>query len=356
MKLQQFGQQAQQLQAFQRAAPDIAKQLNLTPDEVLAAGPDAIHAAVTANLPPEAMRNWTYAKRQWIAAHPEDPTGAEFEKQFPMSMAITSTIPGLSDTDRQRVNMLGDWSRANPGQTAPTWLTNTTAFQNYQKDLGDAQGNFASFNQKSQETLDAIDRVKNNPKLGAALTLLSTTGGFGSKFLSQYGALDPDTKKAIDDIQLLSGQVYGDAFRATGSRRTQQEVAAITEGLSKLAKTGYSADDYKTVVLQPIQDRIQKGMANNYGAAQQLDSMPDKFKPLIDSIYLPGGSLYGGQGGDWARQPNRGVKSAGGSGGGSSGGGGQSSDAPPAPGARKAPDGNWYVPDPARPGKYLRVD
>lgn len=28
---------------------------------------------------------------------------------------------------------------------------------------------------------------------------------------------------------------------------------------------------------------------------------------------------------------------------------------PPAPGARKAPDGNWYVADPARPGKYLMV-
>ena len=28
----------------------------------------------------------------------------------------------------------------------------------------------------------------------------------------------------------------------------------------------------------------------------------------------------------------------------------------PITGPRKAPDGNWYVPDPARPGKYLRVD
>ena len=29
--------------------------------------------------------------------------------------------------------------------------------------------------------------------------------------------------------------------------------------------------------------------------------------------------------------------------------------APPVPGASKAPDGNWYLPDPKRPGKYLRV-
>ena len=32
------------------------------------------------------------------------------------------------------------------------------------------------------------------------------------------------------------------------------------------------------------------------------------------------------------------------------------SEAAPAPGAKKAPDGNWYVPDPARKGKYLMVE
>lgn len=30
--------------------------------------------------------------------------------------------------------------------------------------------------------------------------------------------------------------------------------------------------------------------------------------------------------------------------------------APPVPGARKAPDGNWYVDDPNKPGRHLRVD
>lgn len=31
-------------------------------------------------------------------------------------------------------------------------------------------------------------------------------------------------------------------------------------------------------------------------------------------------------------------------------------DVPPVPGARKAPDGNYYVPDPNRPGKYMMVE
>jgi hypothetical protein len=39
-------------------------------------------------------------------------------------------------------------------------------------------------------------------------------------------------------------------------------------------------------------------------------------------------------------------------GGGSGGGGGGQ---PPVPGAKKAPDGKWYVHDPKRPGKYLEV-
>lgn len=35
--------------------------------------------------------------------------------------------------------------------------------------------------------------------------------------------------------------------------------------------------------------------------------------------------------------------------------GGGGGDQPPYPGARRAPDGEWYVPDGARPGKYLKV-
>ena len=37
------------------------------------------------------------------------------------------------------------------------------------------------------------------------------------------------------------------------------------------------------------------------------------------------------------------------------GSGGGAGGNPPVPGARKADDGNWYVPDPKRPGKYLKV-
>lgn len=37
-------------------------------------------------------------------------------------------------------------------------------------------------------------------------------------------------------------------------------------------------------------------------------------------------------------------------------GAGQTGMQPPVPGAKQAPDGNWYVPNPQKPGSYLRVD
>ena len=35
---------------------------------------------------------------------------------------------------------------------------------------------------------------------------------------------------------------------------------------------------------------------------------------------------------------------------------GETQEVPPRPDAKRAPDGSWYVPDPGRPGKYLRIE
>ena len=47
----------------------------------------------------------------------------------------------------------------------------------------------------------------------------------------------------------------------------------------------------------------------------------------------------------WPAVPQQGVQPQ----------GQQQGAAPPVQGAKQAPDGNWYVPDPNRPGKYLMV-
>ena len=60
--------------------------------------------------------------------------------------------------------------------------------------------------------------------------------------------------------------------------------------------------------LQTLQDKIHKGMANAYGAAGNLDAIPENLrwgsdgKPLVDQTFRPGGQ-FAGQGGAWLTSP-----------------------------------------------------
>ena len=168
-------------------------------------------------------------------------------------------------------------------------------------DLSDAQGKLAPLNQRIDETNTVVDRIKSNPKLDAALTYLTTTGGAGAAAAAKSGMIDRQTYQAIQDIQQLSGQVYGEGFSSTGSKRTQQEVAAIVSGLRQLKATGMSAQDYIDQALNPLQSHLQRGKANAFGAAGSLDDLSPELHMKVDPIYLPGGRLYAGAGGEWAR-------------------------------------------------------
>uniref|UniRef100_I2Q567 Uncharacterized protein n=1 Tax=Desulfovibrio sp. U5L TaxID=596152 RepID=I2Q567_9BACT len=81
---------------------------------------------------------------------------------------------------------------------------------------------------------------------------------------------------------------------------------------------------------------------------------------------VPGIVMPGENGGPGTFTPLQGIQGqqSGGSGDETQGGSipqggqaaGQATQGSPVPGARQAPDGNWYVPDSTRPGKYLRVN
>jgi hypothetical protein len=88
-------------------------------------------------------------------------------------------------------------------------------------------------------------------------------------------------------------------------------------------------------------DLVAEAMANNEKPAdviKKLKALPDPFAAFKDATK---GGPKGQSQASPAASPQASPSSA--------------TASPPMSGARQAPDGNWYVPDPGRPGKYLQV-
>jgi hypothetical protein len=130
-----------------------------------------------------------------------------------------------------------------------------------------------------------------------------------------YAQLTPAEQAVAMQIKQLNGQIYGDAFSSMGnkSRRSTAEVAGIKAGLSQAADFNqpYTSPDGKSgylPALNDLQDRTHKAMANAYGAAGNLDAIPDNLKwdqngqPLVDQTFRPGGQ-FAGAGGAWLNNP-----------------------------------------------------
>ena len=148
-------------------------------------------------------------------------------------------------------------------------------------------------------------------------TAMSSLMQSGGQFYTQ---LTPEEQAVAMNLRQLNGQVYGEAFSSTGSRRTQQEVANIKSGLSPLTNFNQSYGDYNKQ-LDTFSNTLHRSTANIYGGAGRLDDIPDNLKwdmsdpnnpkPLVDKAYLPGGDLYTGKGGQWASSPPQPTKQGG---------------------------------------------
>ena len=169
----------------------------------------------------------------------------------------------------------------------------------------------------------ALESILSSPsKQNAAKALMAAPdeGGMTGSWYEhwQQRGLTPQEITTIAQMKQLSSQAYGEAFQSTGSRRTQQEVNNLKAALTQIGNINqpYELKDAKGNViggykqqLDNFQNNIHTGVANAYGAAGQLDAVPDNLKfgsdgtPLVSSIYRPGGSLYGGRGGSWVNQP-----------------------------------------------------
>jgi len=157
-------------------------------------------------------------------------------------------------------------------------------------------------------------------KIAAAKELMVDDPGFwgSAKGLLAQSQLSPQEQAVLQNIKQLKGQVYGDIFTAAGSKRTGTEIKNVQEGLSPLMNFNQGYDAYMKQ-FGTFQNTLHKSIANTYGAAGRVDEIPDSMKwdtsdpnnpkPLVDSTYLPNGSLYAG-GGQWASNPPKGGGAA----------------------------------------------
>ena len=171
-------------------------------------------------------------------------------------------------------------------------------------------------------------------------------------------APDPQTEemmsKAADHIQMLTGQL-ADAqkkledkekelqikehdlelkFKREGAVQAREDYKAETE---RLTAAGNAGPGIAVAQIQPIVKQLIIGMLNagEPGAG-------DKVAPLLDSINVPEPAAV--EAPIEAQEPAN-----------EAAGDQWEQEKPPMEGAQKAPDGNWYLPDENRPGKYLQV-
>jgi hypothetical protein len=260
------------------------------------------------------------------------------------------------------------------GETPPWTEGDPTSFQawnqaNTAQKLGEAKDAQAmkdagttSFG-KIMPTLNAAetniewlsDPAHRDAVVKAITTPLPTSGLTGKAAAATgVGGVDQDVLTARSKIDWLKKQLYADRFVGTKNVRSNTEANNLGAGATNV--------DTMTNDPETIGNELDRLKTDTYTAianlhAQAGKTIPAKYAGLADPTYLnktrPDGSpnpfYTGATEAPPSENPASKVVQA-------PTGGGGGDTAAPVPGAKRASDGNWYVPDPKRPGKYLRVD
>ena len=329
MKLQQWNIQQQRMGEMQKNLPAIA----------------------------EAMGLPLAAVQTMYASNPET-FGSEIAKIQEAQMGLTGT-----QIDKEYKQQVKQFQDANPGKPLPAELQSEGAWDQNQREAittrnvaaKDAQTfkdsaveDFSSVDSKFAKNEKTVgDLLKNMPATMSALQApdFLTTGKLPG-FLPGGGPYDQSVKNAAIAMNTLKAELSGEGLRNVKNVRNVREFNTLASALTSALDPSNSPDQVQQA-LQDIQKRFIDAHATAAMAAgKQLTG------PLVgrgDRSLLDRNNRY--YNGATEEEP-----ADGGGGGAPAGGGGGSSEAPPAPNAKKAADGKWYVPDPARPGKYLRVD
>ena len=318
-------QQQQSLDAFRRSIPDFATKLGMTQDQMLALGPQGVsdvmakiaeaNAGVTGD---PTQKELAQARKEW---HDQNPGKTDVDM-----FASDPTLKGPVDFVAGRTQEIQDKAQAGKDK-----VNAISSFHVIDPTLSAAEDNIKWLKDHPDATVRAVHTPGLASTVGGAVA--ATTG-------MNLPGVDQDALEARSRIDWLKKNLYAERFAGTKNIRSNTEA-------NNLGASASNVDDIKNSQQQII-DEVNRLYNNALTARGNLHAaagkvIPSKYRGLADPVYLdPKSLLYNG------------AKEAPDDSG--DGGGGQQGGGPPVPGAKKASDGNWYVPDPARPGKYMRVE
>jgi hypothetical protein len=331
MKIQGWQQQQKQYEAFVNSAPDIAKQMDptgsITPNEVLAMGPDAARTAISMRIPPDALRTRNAFKQQFITDNAEKPDPANpgqklgsagaaalFEQQNPMSltMAGATGAGGAAASLMQRNIEQADWQSRHQGEPIPAYFNSDEALAAHKAQvasLGASQqaagttlpgleGNLADMRSKAAEILK-VDPDKLDQLLKSAPPVLqaSRTQGWPQILAQGVGGMTTDDLKLLQQIDELG--VYNTQAMKSANPHLIPSIAPIDNALRPLSNFQLGAANFRTNT-QNLIDSIDSAHAQAIGASGQLDKVlnipdADERKAVagkIDDSYLAGGRNF----------------------------------------------------------------
>jgi hypothetical protein len=296
LQLQQYSQQQG---AFNRAAPDIAKQLNMTVDEVMARGPAGVQTLLDAQrqaqAPTDAMKNAEAATKAWASANP-GATPAEIE-EYKGNM-LAQTVSNMDPATRAWSNAVRIWRSdpANkdqplpPGMKDPLTYAGTVAehaktIEHAADEKASAITSFPTISASWDHTVKMIDWLTDPAHIDAVRTAIQTPGG--------GAALNPlasqDEKDARGYLDTLGNQQFRSGMQDVKNIRSQQEANKVGGSMSSLDRMGNSnkAIDEE---LARLKDIAYRGFATVTAAAGR--QVPAKFKGKADQTYLDRNSPY----------------------------------------------------------------
>jgi hypothetical protein len=190
---------------------------------------------------------------------------------------------------------------ANKGRPMPGYLTDPTKWSLYNKDLGDAKGQFNGMNQSLGNFVDDLAEVSNNPKLDE---ITGSAKAVGKGWLEGL-APGTDAYNLHNKMEGLAGTAKVLAARG-GPKGVGQNLAGL--GANPGDYTNFGIGDYRNAIIAPKIKTALTAQANAYGAAGRLADLPGYLKPYLDPMYQSGGDLDPGGPIGKSAQPNKDLK------------------------------------------------